>query len=207
MIKMVDILSKLLIFVFIMMVISFFIILFFFLTNEEISDAIPFFDNDNQGSETSREGFDVGNDDLTINNESSNGVSAGGGSSGGFSDSGFFNNVNCVQNQISYSLTTLPKNTICLNFENEQCTQKEIICNAEIRSFDESVSGNFVIQFDLYDDTNISNIITTISASSFVNALAKKTISQSAIIAGENANVNISCQSNTLSVPYYEVCS
>ena len=59
----------------------------------------------------------------------------------------------------------------------------------------------------MYDDSNISNVIAITSASSLVNALAKKTISKSVIITGEDANISISCQSNTLSVPYYEVCS
>ena len=199
---MVDIINRLLIFIFIFILISFFITLFFFLGGDEISNVIPFLDNDNQDSEISSEDSDF-KDDLTV----VDGGLAGGSGGGGGGSSGSSDGLNCIQNQISYSLTTLPENTICLDFQEGKCIQKEIICNAEVRSFDESVSGNFEIQFDLYDDSNISNVIAITSASSLVNALAKKTISKSVIITGENANISISCQSNTLSVPYYEVCS
>lgn len=205
---MVDTINKLLIFIFIIILISFFITLFFFLRNDDNSDFIL-----NLGDNIEKDIFDDSdfNEDLSEDNisvdigESSKGAGGAGGGGGG--SSGSSNNLNCIQYQISYSLTTLPENTICFDFQEGKCTQKEIICNAEVRNFDDSISGNFEIQFDLYDDSNISNVIAITSASSFVNALTKKTISKSVIITGEDANISISCQSTTLDVPFYEICS
>ena len=195
---MVDIINKLLIFIFIVILASFFITLFFFLSDDTVSGVIPGFNEDNKDQR-------IDLDDSSLDDDSSTIVGGSSGSGAGSSGSGG-SGLTCTQEQVSYSLTDLNPFSFCKSVQDNTCVEKEVTCRSTIRNINLNVGGNFEIVFSIHEELDINNVFDVGVNSGFAEPNQTILIKLTRVLNETYADFNISCSSLTLIVPTEEVC-
>lgn len=153
---------------------------------------------------------DVTPDENFFTNIFGGSQSAGGSSSSSSSMSS--STTECRIEQTSYSIEDIISSFDCLEENNSICTKKELNCSVEVNNLDGETSGTYDINFIFYEKGTLSNnSITNIIQSVYVTKGSKKRTQVSTILEsfGEegNANKDLLCTYETLSVPTKEICT
>ncbi|MBI2045128.1 hypothetical protein HYT23_03655 [Candidatus Pacearchaeota archaeon] len=139
-------------------------------------------------------------------NDGSSGSSSGG-------DSGRSGSQpSCYNQQISYSIQDIQKNSVCLIQIKKSCDKQYLNCSAEVHNLDVLVAGDFELDIIFYDiSKGINNSIYTISKKLTLGPGEFETIrgeyTSSYNPFAVSLPPDLDCSFNTVKVPKKEVCS
>lgn len=171
-----------------------------------------------------KEVFSLGDNNDSNEFYGGSGDDFGGGGSGGSADSGSSGgsggNIDketssytggCIPKQIAHSLTNLEYNTQCREYTGEVCINKLVNCSINIQNLDAEMAGDFEIQLSMVEDGKPKEDAIDTQTFNFYLEPQESQITQGQkeiLSIGEDgqANKEIKCIFNTLSVPIKEPC-
>ncbi|MFH1308176.1 MAG: hypothetical protein ABIH72_04965 [archaeon] len=143
-------------------------------------------------------------DDSIINTSSGGG--GGGGDSGG-SSTDDINEDPCIV-EIPYIIKSFIKNQVCNLYDGSICIDKTITCSAEVKNFDDEISGIIKIEltYSIIEGQELySEILSTTLDPGQQKTVQGEYNVQSTGIDG-NANKELDCIYHTLEIPTKKIC-
>ncbi|MBR9706587.1 hypothetical protein GOV14_06125 [Candidatus Pacearchaeota archaeon] len=154
---------------------------------------------------TAGDGIDPENlGELGTTKPSTGGAGGGGGGGAGGDGETPITQPGCIYKRNPYILGNFVQNTICNEYNQSQCIDKEISCSLTVQNWGET-GGNFEIGFLIINKENSSEIDST-SEEVYLEANEIQPLATSFQVYGEIADKTIECSYKKLLAPIIEVC-
>jgi len=142
--------------------------------------------------------------------ESDSNPSTGGGSVGGGTSSGggSGNSNNCISRKIPFSIGELVILEECLDYEGNNCVEKNVECSINIKNQDDEISGTFKGEISFFEKGHPTNLIDTFLFEEYLGPGEETSVIATTYISDDEiANLEIECIYQTTETPEEEICS